>query len=206
MVNNWKDEHTLRLFVADYSPVPITNVKLRVAGSGDSGPNAEFTNFEFNPGDCPNPVIYQCIPWRTGVRTPASTPQLTVEVSWKRPMHGDAFRRGDGDAVVDGVTLHATARIPDYRGTANKAFAIVFLLKDQVRVETVDLVRFSGKVDRPADDGYVAQGRETQRIPQAEPNRYQIATQKHWPEYKRKRGSLERIGRFDLQRAREVLY
>jgi hypothetical protein len=83
-VNDWKDEHTLRLFVADYSPVPVTNVTLGVVGSGDSDPGAEFTSFEFNPGDCPNPVIYQCIPWRTGVRTPAWTSQLAVEVSWTR--------------------------------------------------------------------------------------------------------------------------
>lgn len=78
-------------------------------------------------------MIYQCIPWRTRVRTPL-TSQLTAEVSWKRPMHGDVFRHGDGDVMVDGVTLHATARTPNYRGTANKAFAIVFLSKDRVRV------------------------------------------------------------------------
>lgn len=80
----------------------------------------------------------------------------TIMVSWQRtvPCHYPNQSNCGGD----GELLSADVHLPRYSGSWNKAFIVVFLPEDRVRIDVVDRRSFSGSVVIATNDEFVAQG------------------------------------------------
>jgi hypothetical protein len=88
--------------------------------------------------------------------TPRWSADRTVVVSWQRIV--TCHEPNQPHCGGNGDLLSANVHLPHYSGSWNKAFIIVFLPEDKVRIEIVDRRSFNGKVMIPANDVLVTQG------------------------------------------------
>lgn len=88
--------------------------------------------------------------------TPRWSADRTIVASWQRIV--TCYEPNQPHCGGNGDLLSANVHLPRYSGSWNKAFIIIFLPEDKVRIEVVDRRSFNGRVVIPANDVLVTQG------------------------------------------------
>lgn len=147
---DYRFDHSLRVAVVNYAAAPITEVNLALMKTAYAGRIKEFQEQEFYMDDKTVTTLDDRT-WNIDIPLPAWKPSLALDVSWKRPTHGDQFLHSSPGIVEDSAELHAVVQVPHYDGTYGKVLMIVFLPNDRIRMEVVDSQNAHREVARMID-------------------------------------------------------
>lgn len=140
--------------IVNYSQNPITNVRMLPFSSGY--PTSSLVDLtEYPPLDRSKDATPEVEEIHGA---PDWTPMTEVEVYWARPAHGGAFKHLQGGQIGNSIDLRAKVPVALFQGRKHKGFEIIFLPDDKVRVDVVDMDKFDGKVNMPADNTMAVKG------------------------------------------------